>query len=38
MASEEAKKKPIIRCQKNGPYVVKDLTDLSKWEGEQLTP
>jgi len=37
MASEEAKKKPIIRCQKNGPYVVKDLTDLSKWDGEQLT-
>jgi thiamine pyrophosphate-dependent acetolactate synthase large subunit-like protein/CDGSH-type Zn-finger protein/nitrite reductase/ring-hydroxylating ferredoxin subunit len=36
MASEEAKKKPIIRCQKNGPYVVKDLADLSNWNGEQL--
>ena len=36
MTSDEAKKKPILRCQKNGPYVVKDLKDLSRWDGERL--
>jgi len=36
MASEKAPKKPVIKCQKNGPYVVKDLKDLSQWDGKSL--
>ena len=36
MASEKPVKKPIIKCQKNGPYVVKDLNDLSRWDGISL--
>lgn len=36
MASDEPKDRPTVRCQKNGPYVVKDLKDFSKWDGERL--
>ena len=36
MASDKAPKKPIIKCQKNGPYVVKDLKDLANWDGKSL--
>ena len=36
MASEKPAKKPIIKCQKNGPYVIRDLEDLTRWDGKTL--